>query len=454
MAGHIKSKLESPELTRNQSDQVQLRLSACLASDPQHITPRQTGDHVRAIQDALTILGQRLPDLGLPSITDASGFYGDDLSLPGCTANVVLKYKTKRDISRPGQQIDNIVGRMTITQLDDDLLRSTPAPVPPKPIPQPDPPPSLVAGAGVQIGSVLGRHRGKTVDGAPLALEYYQNCGRETIHVGRQVVTSNIRRFNTLEDLIDLLLRRSELHQVIVNHGDPNEGLIMRYCKEASRRDTGRGIGNLSELADRMDEGSFNLLNPDDQTKLKFAAKDMGLRPPSQPVVLRLVSKIVQLRRKRFIMHFRACQISDDVGLVSLYKSAFGAGFISFHSTRILFVPIKPKEFLPGHSSAEFKPDENTEIFRVRIFQDSLGLLPNLVIEIDDIDRHTDVTVHTGVDRPLVAGQIKEWAETLVGEWRGPATEFVVPVMWKSENELTFHLPLEVGWASKLEFVF
>jgi len=48
----IKSKLESPELTTNQSQAVQLRLSQCLASDPQHIKPKReggaSGDHVHS----------------------------------------------------------------------------------------------------------------------------------------------------------------------------------------------------------------------------------------------------------------------------------------------------------------------------------------------------------------------------------------------------------------------
>lgn len=126
----IKNKLESPELTTNQSQAVQLRLSQCLASDPQHIKPKReggaTGDHVKAIQDALNLLRQRLPDLQLLEITDAPGTYGDS------TAAAVLKYKDINNIVRPGQPLDDIVGRMTITQIDNDLVSSKPGP--PKPV--------------------------------------------------------------------------------------------------------------------------------------------------------------------------------------------------------------------------------------------------------------------------------------------------------------------------------
>jgi hypothetical protein len=37
----IKDHLESPELTTNVTEAVRQRLSACLASDPNHITPGQ-----------------------------------------------------------------------------------------------------------------------------------------------------------------------------------------------------------------------------------------------------------------------------------------------------------------------------------------------------------------------------------------------------------------------------
>jgi hypothetical protein len=139
---HIKSKLESRELTTNQTGPVQQRLNACLAFDSDHITPRSPpGDHVKAIQDALGIIRGRRPDLGLPPITDAPGTYGDS------TAAAVLIYKQKNSIVRPEQPLDNIVGRMTITKIDDDLVRGV------KPTPPPPPPP-IVGAAGVQIGPV------------------------------------------------------------------------------------------------------------------------------------------------------------------------------------------------------------------------------------------------------------------------------------------------------------
>ena len=127
----IKSRLESPELTTNLDPAVRQRLNLCLGSDPHHITPFAPGDkkprdHVKVIQDALETLRQRLPDLHLLPITDASGIYGES------TAAAVLKYKDINNIKRKGKPLDNIVGRMTLTQIDNDLAHG-PKPAPPAP---------------------------------------------------------------------------------------------------------------------------------------------------------------------------------------------------------------------------------------------------------------------------------------------------------------------------------
>ena len=122
----IKSALESPELTTKQNKVVSQRLSACLASDANNIRPGAVGDHVKAVQDALELLRQRMPDLGLLPITDTPGSYKKS------TADAVRKYKEINVIQRTGQKLDDIVGRMTITQIDNDLVNG-PKPAPPEP---------------------------------------------------------------------------------------------------------------------------------------------------------------------------------------------------------------------------------------------------------------------------------------------------------------------------------
>jgi hypothetical protein len=122
----IKSRLESMELSTNPKP-IQDRLNACLASDPAHIQPGQKGDHIKVIQQALNTIRQRRPEIGLPEIKDAPGTYGGD------TTAAVRKYKSFSVIIRSGQMLDPIVGRMTLTQLDEDLLKKPPSPAPTPP---------------------------------------------------------------------------------------------------------------------------------------------------------------------------------------------------------------------------------------------------------------------------------------------------------------------------------
>lgn len=142
----IKNLLQSPDFTTQQPVNVQRRLTACLKSDPDHILPARlggdSGPHVAAIQAALKKIDaaqrQRNRDPSfrfLPTITDTPGFYG------ATTANAVLVYKKLNGIKRTGQPLDDIVGRMTISRLDDELKNLSqpqPQPIPPQPPPDPN----------------------------------------------------------------------------------------------------------------------------------------------------------------------------------------------------------------------------------------------------------------------------------------------------------------------------
>ena len=86
------------------------KLEAAAVSDPAHIVPGASGDHVRKIQTALIRLDG--------ATIDVDSIYG------GQTSRAVLAYKQKRDIvNRSYQsQADNIVGRMTVAAMDDELV--------------------------------------------------------------------------------------------------------------------------------------------------------------------------------------------------------------------------------------------------------------------------------------------------------------------------------------------
>lgn len=85
------------------------KLEAAAVSDPAHIVPGAAGDHVRKIQMALIRLDG--------ATVAADGLYGPE------TAAAVLAYKQKRKIVNRSYQTtaDNIVGKMTIAELDKEL---------------------------------------------------------------------------------------------------------------------------------------------------------------------------------------------------------------------------------------------------------------------------------------------------------------------------------------------
>ena len=86
------------------------KLEAAAMSDTAHIVPGATGEHVRKIQLAL---------IQLDGATIAlDGIYGP------ATAAAVLAYKQKRNIINRSYQTkaDNIVGKMTMASLDQEML--------------------------------------------------------------------------------------------------------------------------------------------------------------------------------------------------------------------------------------------------------------------------------------------------------------------------------------------
>lgn len=89
------------------------RLQTCLVSDPAHVVTGDSGDHVTLIQSALQVL-----EAARISSEELTGrVYG------GSTAAAVLDFKQKRGIINRAYQSapDNIVGKMTIQALDQEM---------------------------------------------------------------------------------------------------------------------------------------------------------------------------------------------------------------------------------------------------------------------------------------------------------------------------------------------
>jgi hypothetical protein len=90
------------------------RLAKTLVSDPHHVVPGDRGEFVSLIQNAVLVLeGGEISAHELQS-----RLYGPD------TAKIVLAYKTRRQIINKAYQktADNIVGKMTIRKLDEEMV--------------------------------------------------------------------------------------------------------------------------------------------------------------------------------------------------------------------------------------------------------------------------------------------------------------------------------------------
>lgn len=421
MTTQIKSRLESVELTTRQSDAVRQRLSACLANDAQHITPGQKGEHVRAIQSALAAIGKLRPELGLPANQDPPGTFG-----PG-TVKLVHQYKMQNHIVRPGQPLDDIVGRMTITQIDDDLLGD-------KPEPDPPPSPEVLGAGGIQIGPGHGRE----------VVSYYTSCGLETIGPG-QIKTAQIRTFQTLEELIDLLQRRAELHQVCVNHGDEKHGLLLPIATGGIRQMPRSVMDQLADLADL----AATQPGKSDDIIVSEIAQDAGI---PKAAVLRVVDKLVALRRRSpYIIHIRGCNVGRNPGYVASFKRAFGAMMVTAPKCRMTYQEIKMNWLKANMTMADLERLFPTrEKLRHRVFNDPLGLIEPLWIAIEDLG-HTHFRTAAEMPHDAPPEQALEWRTFLIGPWSGSSQAFVVPVLWEVEpQEYTYYCPLEISWREKL----
>jgi hypothetical protein len=196
------------------------RLNKALESDPDHIVPGAVGDHVAKIQTALSLLGT----VAINSNEVDQKLYGPT------TANAVEAFKAscKPPLLNFKNSLDNITGKKTTRELDRQMQEFE------KNNPSPPAPASPAGTADVQVGPLGPR--------AQIVTSYYQNCARETVGPAR-VITAGLRSYTTFEGLIDLLHSRSGLQQVVVNHGNSTDGLLVRWCHEATDVKTGAMIG-------------------------------------------------------------------------------------------------------------------------------------------------------------------------------------------------------------------
>jgi hypothetical protein len=81
-----------------------------------------------------------------------------------------------------------------------------------------------------------------------LVQDFYRGCMLEVIGPG-SVRTGAVETYSTLEDLCDKMLVHDETLFVIVNHGNPDKGLILPFTAKASHNATGLIIGDLAAMS-------------------------------------------------------------------------------------------------------------------------------------------------------------------------------------------------------------
>lgn len=131
------------------------KLNDCATKDPAHFVRGSFGDHIALVQDALIQLNQDAfldaKDAASFTTEAAGAFYGP------ITAKVVEFYKNNhkpKPILQPWQKTaDNVVGRQTISFLDDDMAALEGIPPAPEPKPATD---IFIFFSGVQDGPSAG----------------------------------------------------------------------------------------------------------------------------------------------------------------------------------------------------------------------------------------------------------------------------------------------------------
>lgn len=278
-----------------------------------------------------------------------------------------------------------------------------------------------------------------------LIARYYRRCGLETIGMGRITVGAQIT-FDTFDQLLDNMSNRGERFQIVVNHANPNRGLIVPFATGSQFNATGDVISQLSAAADR---GTASVA----PNVVADLASQMGV---SRDAALRMVQKLSAVRARTPFIEFRGCNIGADLGMLERYKRAFGAVSVCGPNCRMFYLPIAPHR--PGRgetmrSIAAGRP--NTGKTRRRLFEGvsdfTLEAAGPLVIDVRDIDGHTQVDNEAFMDKP---GEAVVWAIALNGAWQQASSavgsnEFVLPVLWDNQ-ETTFHAPLDFGFRSHL----
>jgi len=299
---------------------------------------------------------------------------------------------------------------------------------------------------------------------------YYEQCGLETIgplhfranDVANRIPVQRILKFGHLGELLDQILASTRWVQVIVNHGDPDAGLIMPVKKNGPNLNTGLVISDLALLAiDQAKHPAVPITEAD--PKFKNLIKDLGLKMGLKAAeLLSLVTKFSQIHRQGCIIEIRGCRLAKNVSdpvfggtdLLGEYRKAFGR-MTSAPICWMLYVEIPVHKPLKKQKIATLKTQKPPSPNRRRTFEeDGKPVSGPLVMDIgrsSSPEGHTTRVESEGImDKPENA---INWAMRFLDKWHGTSnSKFVVPVMWDNDEPI-YHLPKEPSWCGKLRCI-
>jgi hypothetical protein len=278
--------------------------------------------------------------------------------------------------------------------------------------------------------------------GIPVVRDFYRGCPSEVVGPG-SVLIGTVDTFTNLEDLCDKILARDETLFVIVNHGNPDRGLILPFTAKSPANITATGliIHDLAAMSNAVPSIGSN------DARVIDAASKMGV---SVADALRLISKLPQLHNKQRILFFRGCNIGKDLTMLADYRDAFGAAAAQAPNCRMFYLRIKPHTPSRGQTVAGLSRGRPVAGTRRRSFIDSTSHLGPLIFDVRDIDGHTRVDSESFADDPMQAAQ---WGAKILPQWQPVLgqSQFVIQVLWE-DTGLSYMTPLDVAYRQRLVF--
>jgi hypothetical protein len=285
-----------------------------------------------------------------------------------------------------------------------------------------------------------------------LIRDYYRDCGIEPIGPYNDMkVQRRVHVFSTIRKLLENLNAEKRWnYHLIVSHGRDDQGLLVNLMPGSSARPLKSTIDDLNKLADytaKLSSGQrtrYGMLEPVEKLRTK-----LGLTTTSQ--LESLIDLVLSLRNKKRVISVRGCNIGKNRPLLRSYKKFFNAARFMAPTCRDLFLQIRPntRPNSAGYMNNLAARPVATAALRRRVFRSPNPVVESLVVDIQDIDGHSQVAATSYIQDP---NDVTVWARLLNGEYARANGEFVLEVMWEN-SERTYHTPRQREYTDKIAIV-